>query len=344
MKEKSKERNSLIVFSVLYFTVFAVLAAVGTVYDLALDKAVFNPQSNYAVYFEAFSPAVLYGMWGPACTVIMLVLARLGCGGIFDGIAHAFNLKIKNRDTKAFAVFDRIITAVLVIVLFAVSVVGYRKLTANTLKHFVTWSEVVYYSISAVVAVVFALLFSRLKTNTLKKLGYISVAAVLFGAVLKGFEELKTVTHRVRFREMVAYSNGIVAENGKSTASVKMLHSKLEREMIYNTDFAAFRPWYVISENFGIYGHCDSFPSGHTFDSCAVFFVYALTSAFDKTKKYASAALVFSFIYVFATAFSRLVAGAHYLTDVAFGAILGYAAFLLFYVVMKKVQKRLDTK
>lgn len=338
MKEKCKEKRTLLVFSVIYFIVFIFLSAVGTVYDLQIDKTVFNPQSGYAVLLEAFSPAVLYGMWGPAFTVIMLLLSRLGAGGVIDETANAFGLKIKNRSTKAFSVLERAMTYVLIFALFALSVVGYRKLTANTLKHFVSWSEVVYYSISAVIAVAFALLFSRLKTQTLKKLGLLSAAAVLFGLVLKGFEELKPLTNRVRFREMVAYSNSILDENGKSTASVKMLHSKLERAMIDNTDFTAFRPWYIISEDFGFYGHCDSFPSGHTFSSCAVFLVYALANAFEKAKKYAPAVLTFSFVYVFAVAFSRLVAGAHYLTDVAFGAIIGYGVFLLSYVLMKKIQ------
>lgn len=338
MKEKSKEKRTLLIFSAVYFIVFAFLAAVGTVYDLPIDKAVFNPQSDFAVLFEAFSPAVLYGMWGPALTVLMLLLSRIGVGGVIDEIAKTLNLKIKNRNTKAFFVLERFMTYVLVFALFALSIIGYRKFTANTLKHFLTWSEVVYYSISAVFAVVFALIFSRLKTGTLKKLGIISSAAILFGIVLKGFEELKTVTQRVRFREMVAYSNGIVDKSGKSTASVKMLQSKLERAMIDNTDFSAFRPWYIISKDFGIYGHCDSFPSGHTFDSCTVFFIYPLVSAFKKCEKYAGVALAFSFVYVFAVAFSRLVAGAHYLTDVAFGAMLGYGAFLIVYAIMKKIQ------
>lgn len=342
MKSERTQGRRLIIFSVIYFAVFSIVAVYGTFYDLEFDKIVFNPQSSYAILFEAFSPDVLYAMWGPAFTVLMLMFTRRSFAELLDNIAAPFGLKVKGKDSKAFKTFSKIATLLFIVAFFALSVVGYRKLVANFLKHFVSYSELIYYGISLVIACIFAFGFSKFKTETLRKLEYLSLCAIMTGILFKVFEELKYVTHRIRFREMVAYSNGILTDSGKSSASVKFLHSKLERDMIAGTDFSAYTPWYVVAKPTKIYSSANSFPSGHTFDSCMVFLTYAICTAFDKLKKCAPVMLASSFIYVFATAFSRLVAGAHYLTDVAFGAIIGYAAFLVFYVLIKKVKSKIE--
>ncbi|MGN1418729.1 MAG: phosphatase PAP2 family protein [Acutalibacteraceae bacterium] len=41
---------------------------------------------------------------------------------------------------------------------------------------------------------------------------------------------------------------------------------------------------------------------------------------------------------------SRMIAGAHYLTDVVFGAIVGYTAVLAVSLVLRKAQERIESR
>jgi membrane-associated phospholipid phosphatase len=43
--------------------------------------------------------------------------------------------------------------------------------------------------------------------------------------------------------------------------------------------------------------------------------------------------LLISFVYVALMGYSRMIAGAHYLTDVVGGAIIGYTLFLIVYKI-----------
>ena len=96
------------------------------------------------------------------------------------------------------------------------------------------------------------------------------------------------------------------------------------------TDFAPFTKWYQKGDtSLTYYNYRDSFPSGHTVYSCTIFLSTLFCGAFKRLKKFAPIALIVSFVYVFLMGWSRLVAGAHYLTDVAAGAIIGYSIILV---------------
>jgi membrane-associated phospholipid phosphatase len=60
-----------------------------------------------------------------------------------------------------------------------------------------------------------------------------------------------------------------------------------------------------------------------------MFLTYPLCLAFEKLKKLAPFAYVFSVAYVILIGFTRMIVGAHYLTDVVGAAIIGYSLFLI---------------
>ncbi len=97
------------------------------------------------------------------------------------------------------------------------------------------------------------------------------------------------------------------------------------RDLLAAGSYDAFTPWYKIN---GINGN-KSFPSGHTAYCCTMFLTYPLCLAFEKLKKFAPFMFAFSAAYVILVAVSRLVAGAHYLTDVVVAAVIGYTLFLI---------------
>lgn len=317
--------------------------AVGTVYDLQIGKAVFNPENTPARLAESFGQFVYWGMWGPAFTVILLRRHDLfgflsfaeSRGKVSDGEAI--------RAKKSFRRMNTVFRVVYFVLFFVLSVVGWKKLVQNVIKNILynagreNLSEGVYFVISAVVAVVFLLIFKKcVSPDSIKKLEAAAVAGVVFGVICKCAEELKPLTERVRFREMVAYSNGFLNEDGMSEGR----YSHLTSSMAANTDFSAFTPWYKKGDAMGIYSRADSFPSGHTCYSCASFLPYILFNVFEKTKKAAPYMLILGVAYTAAMGFLRMVAGAHYLTDVAAAAIIGYTAFLVSNAVFNGITKK----
>lgn len=335
MKSNTKIRF-LLPFSIAIYIIGIVLMCIGTVFDLDIAKSVFQPQSAFAIGFEAFGLAVYWGMWGSIFTV--LYLTRHNLKDTLRIISAVFPfIKIEpNTQSKTYRVFNRTLDIFLTLLYFVLAVVGWKKVIENVLNDIFDLSQFVYFFISMIATGIGVHFFSKLNRETLKKLELLSLAAVLLGIFFKIFESTKTITSRVRFREMVAFSNGILDENGMSAGKTKMLVSPLTHEMASNTDFSAFTQWFKLGNDMGIYTHADSFPSGHTFSSCTIFLSSLFCTAFEKLKKYAPFMLCVSFVYVSVMGYSRMVAGAHYLTDVAAGLLIGYTAFLLVYFVYNK--------
>lgn len=80
-----------------------------------------------------------------------------------------------------------------------------------------------------------------------------------------------------------------------------------------------------------------SFPSGHT--SAAFVIATALSIAFPK--RYV---IVFSFLWAFATGYSRMYLGVHYPSDVIAGAIVGIGSAFIIYKINKYISKKSKQK
>lgn len=339
--QKTKSKGFTI-FSVLFYAVAIGLMILGTFNDLKIDMAIFNPESMFGRIFEYFGLFVYWGIWGIAFAIIFVCRRDLNESLAVIGKLLSFVKPVENTDSKAYKFFNFILKAITTLGFFVLCGVGWKKIIENVTKNILLWSDkdnlsqAVYFAVSFVVAVISIILVSRIDKKTLKKLEALALAGVLFGIFAKIIEECKTINSRVRFREMVAYSNGFLNEDGLSEGK----YSPLTSNMVNGTDFSAFTPWYKIGDDMGIYSRADSFPSGHTTCSFAGFLSVLFCGAFDKLKKLTPFAVCVSTVYVFVMGYTRMVVGAHYLTDVAGGMIVAYTAFVIVRAVYNNFTKR----
>lgn len=328
---KKTQSKAFIVYSVIFYAVAIALMAVGTALDLKIDMAIFNPENTFAQLAEAFGQFTYWGIWGIAFAIIFVCRRDLNESLAVIGKLFPIVKPAKNTEGKAYKLFNFIVKAITTLGFFVLCGVGWKKLIENVIKNILllqgkdNWGQPIYFGISFVVAIISIILVSKIDKNALKRLEALALAGVLFGILCKIVEECKNITSRVRFREMVAYSNGFLNDEGLSEGK----HSPLTSAMVNGTDFGAFTPWYKIGDDMGIYSRADSFPSGHTTYATSTFLLMLVCTTFDRLKKLAPFALCVATVYTFVMAYTRLVAGAHYLTDVAGAMIIGYTVFLI---------------
>lgn len=101
------------------------------------------------------------------------------------------------------------------------------------------------------------------------------------------------------------------------------------REMLAEGDrvFAQFTPWYKIN-GFSLHGH-HSFPSAHTSAATNLLVLFALDEVFPESAKKKKTVVFVVSLYIFTMAYSRIVLGAHFLSDVTVGFLIGYLTYLV---------------
>lgn len=112
-------------------------------------------------------------------------------------------------------------------------------------------------------------------------------------------EVLKTLWGRARYRDMVNGTDGLTLDD--------------------------FSLWFIPQ---GLTGN-RSFPSGHTYSAAMTVIASSLADRFRSLKKYQPLFFIIPAIFTILTAASRLVAGAHFISDVAVGAMLSVTVYLL---------------
>lgn len=327
--------KSLVVFSIVFYITAIGLMIAGSFNDLQITVNLYNPQSLFARIWESFGPFTYWGIWGPAFTIIFLCRRDLNESlSVINKLVPSIN-SVENTEHKAYKFFNIILKVITTLGFFVLAVIGWKKIIENVIKNILLMSgkedmsQAFYFIVCTIFTAIVIFLCSKIDKNKLRKIEALALAGVLFGIFLKIIELFKPVTSRVRVREMIAYSNGFFNENGMSEGK----YSPLTKEMAAGTDYSAFTNWYKMGDDMGIYNRADSFPSGHTSCACAAFLLYLLSITYDKLKKFAPFALITAFAYVIVVGFSRMIAGAHYLTDVAGAAIIAYSMFLIVYKI-----------
>ena len=145
-------------------------------------------------------------------------------------------------------------------------------------------------SIAFTIAAMLYLLIGKIPENTRKKI-FLPAAYTLSAscAVLMTVSTIKTLWGRVRLRELVNMNS-----------------------------LADYTPWY--QPNFFSGSH--SFPSGHT--AHATLLLMLPVWLFGKGKKLRPALNALCFGFIALMAFSRLAAGAHFLSDILFGFLIAF--------------------
>lgn len=160
-----------------------------------------------------------------------------------------------------------------------------------------------FYALFALISVVccilslyFALRVPKKTMQTLKPFAIFLLLAVLCTAITT--ELTKNVVGRIRYRDL--------AKNGGEDAYTK---------------------WFIIN-GFGTGNK--SFPSGHTSAAASLMSLMALPDVMRNLKKYEIDLFALGAIYTLLVGLSRMIVGAHYLSDIIVGALIGFCSLVLF--------------
>lgn len=104
------------------------------------------------------------------------------------------------------------------------------------------------------------------------------------------------------------------------------------RDLLSSGSCDGFTAWFVINGKNGN----KSFPSGHTAGAGMSYLLMLLPFIYKKREKYRAVYFWCPFIYTSAVALTRLVMGAHYLSDVAVGGVIAFSCVLVGIKVYEK--------
>ena len=287
-----KTKNFYIILSVSIFFILVGLI-LGTIYDLDISKTLatveegsYYTTNKFAILGETFGEDILY-------IIVECALAIIFC------------YLVKNPLKKD--IFNTLLFIVLVVCGGCVCFYAINKTLNYMITHNLIHNGEFYSSVLGKITVIFVslsihaiifFLFSKVKNEDLKALlGWaitVVVIAILSNAIVQG---TKLIFDRTRFRAMV-----------------------YERD----TTFEHFTPWYQINQNkFATTSqyasdYFKSFPSGHTCAASSIFLLTLLPMFYKKvdTKEWKIFFYVVAIIYTVSVAFSRIIAGAHFFTDV----------------------------
>ena len=139
----------------------------------------------------------------------------------------------------------------------------------------------------------------------------------LFIALVVGVTALKSIFHRPRYRAIEYYDAHYLGQDPKI-----FFHNWWEPCKEYKTLIASYD--YLIKEEF------KSFPSGHAGASSCFMMVVAFLPMLDK--KYEKNTVYYfygGFAWVLLVCFSRILVGAHFLSDVSMGMLITFVVLLI---------------
>ncbi|MBR4800722.1 MAG: phosphatase PAP2 family protein [Clostridia bacterium] len=335
MKEMSLKTKTIIAIC-CFVAIFAILVALASVFDFqisqiltkgSLDEGEYISHGFFPIAGEVFGTSPLY------------IFAALSMG-----IAFWFCLKIIPK--KVLSVIGAIVAAVLIVVawwFFFKDIVGYffehaanqaRENVANVadaeasaaavyeFRHSfgVRLTEVL---MALCVAPLTVFAFKGIKEENLKKLGWMVLAFVAGAVVALLLLNIKGPIGRMRFRA---------------------INSSVGKQLIDDGVLKGFTPWYIANgqpsqEIIAMFtakwpGASDafkSFPSGHTCSAAMSYVLIMLPDAVDFKHKKAAKVIcwVTPILITGLVAISRIVAGAHYMSDVTFGGTIGFLCMLI---------------
>lgn len=314
MKEYSISKKAWVEIA-LASAIFVGLAAVAAFYDLAINKALYNPDSLFGQFFARLGELPSY----LAAPTVGAILFHQNYG-----------------EKKALAFFPKLLFAALVFVGWFFCL--YAWVWGNFIDPELPYKLVYQLFFSAFLTVAVLLATSLADKKAMKKLLLFALFVLIVAGVSNAIiQVMKEVWSRQRFRTMV--------DNEMNSSLIAA----------YGRDFAGFAPWYKpqalfpssIRDEAYIAAHkaidsdtFRSFPSGHTVAASASYAIIILPIMYEKLKKLDTLFWIVPTVYTATVAISRIVMGAHYLSDVLFGGYIGLAvAALTRYIIVKKRSK-----
>lgn len=315
-------KKKTIISVILFIIIFGGILTVATFYDLQINQ--FLTQKSLAAHtYNTNDPfGAFFEVIGDCPVKLMLAFAF----SLFF-----INAKRNMKGKKQTAVM--ILTAALTMVanfVFVMGVMDYIKpiLIKDDSSYelaggaFLTF---VYLFIAAILSALALLAANNIGDESIKKLFKFAVATVVIAAIPTILVNLvlKDPIGRIRFRAMNMYPD----------------------DETYG--FKAFARWYEIngqwipketmSALFGTTDALKSCPSGHTSAAGTIYALTLLNDCLDiKSKKVRAFNWIFPIAYTGTVALSRMVVGAHFLSDVLLGGTLTFVTMIITREVMLK--------
>ena len=107
-----------------------------------------------------------------------------------------------------------------------------------------------------------------------------------------------------------------------------------------NDSYEAFTAWYVINGDTGAH----SFPSGHTGSAGVTYYLLFLPYVSEKWQKRRYLCFAAAFVYTSTVAATRLIMGAHYLSDVTVGGTVVFTCVLVSLAAYRRLLPRFTGK
>ncbi len=337
----------------LFFLTFGILMIIGTPNDLEIDKKLFDYQNSFALFAEK------YGMFPVHCLCLFAYSVLLAAYHKFDDaldIAQSF-LPFIGKLRRISVI--KCILFIIHITIYALFCYGAFE-GSNEFLNFILgqslggnlqdlivakgaakWIAVTVWTVARIaLAAVVVVLLRKVKREHLKVLEFMAIAGLLMYQGSNVINMLKEHFHRIRFREMVAYSHGLIDANGMTARG----NSQMPKEWVGETDFFAYTPWYKIGNDYGIYSEPESFPSGHTAAACFSMLLPMLVSKAKHAKRFFTPAFLLGFAYTLTVGITRLIRGAHYMTDIAAGAMIMMLMLMIIMVIMNYLERFSENK
>jgi len=254
----------------------------GSIFDLQISTAIGNPNNYFAITVSVLGP-----------TFGFLAISFIGGGFLALGLKK-----------ERFKTFARVLFIIAAVGAYGVSVYFAGKEYFNSHGFHKALPSFVGYLIAAVpLAGGFVGGFFVLKKSQYQYdwIILIIIAAVAFMALVPAVTLIKEIFHRPRFRTVINYSDIEFHQWWQPCANYKEL-------------MAAHG---LISEEF------KSFPSGHTTEASLLMIpTIFMPLISEKFKKYQVPAFFIAFAFALLVALGRILAAAHYLSDVSMGFII----------------------
>lgn len=307
-------KKSTLIGIISYAVIFVALLLVATFYDLQISVALGNADSLFGQFFR---------LWGESVGWLMIPI-----GGAILFCACDKKSKI-----------GKILAGIWLIVVF----VGWYLSVSYFLEEFTgdSYIEGKYgspYNSLPLYNVTFALIFtglhiwavSKIKKETLAKLVIFALAMLIALAINQIITTvLKNVWTRQRFRNL-DIGNGGTSSNGFTPWYKAGLGQNREAATYYVEDTAGMMQKDAYK----------SFPSGHTSTAAISLVLIMLPNKFEKLKKFKICFYIVPIVFTVLVAISRIVNRAHYLSDVLFGATIGFLSVLVAIVLLNSLDKK----
>lgn len=308
-----KKNTKIALFSTL-FAIFILALLLGSRYDLQISKALaelndgnYYSSNPFAIIFETFGESIVYIL----CTIsLAIIFFKIKC------------TEFKKNWLKIFLMVMCILFSLLVAGYCVFKASNYLKIHLSLEEFFATaFSKILLVGITAGLLTLIFAFCSNISDSSLQYLYKWAIAVILVALVSNGIAQVtKHIFDRTRYRAMIYEGY---------------------------TDFDYYTPWFVINtkkfaSTSAFYGdYFKSFPSGHCC-AAASFFLLLLLPAFNpnlNNKKYIVPTTILCSLYTILVMISRIVAGAHYLTDTLIGSFITIACIVLYYFVIIKNKK-----